>query len=337
MATPYRVLIVKLLALGDVVMASTLIGAIRRRWPDAHITWVTGQRLAPLVSRFAGVDCVIPLDEEALLVGRATSRVVAMARAWRTIGRGGWQLGIVAHADRRYAALLALAGVRETRIVRAGLFPRGPLSGIWMGHEYARLVSHDFDSNDASVSLATLQGPAPARTWEVLLAPGGARNLLRDDHLRRWPLTHWVRLAAELAAAGERVCLVGTTEDQEEGRQIVDAVPQVENAIGQSTLSQFVDRIATARLLVTHDSGPLHLAALTRTPTVALFGPTNPIERLYPGAPVIVVSAASGLPCAPCYDGRNYAPCLLNRCLTDVPVESVLASARRLLDDTSAA
>lgn len=335
MASPRRVLVLKLLALGDVIMASTIIGAIRRQWPEVHLTWATGARLAPLVSRFSGVDRVLAIDETDLLTGRGLSRVAALLRAWYAIGRGGWDIGFVGHTDTRYKLLLAFAGIRDVRMHREGS-PRGSLpTDRWMGFEYAAMVSGDGGVDEASVELAQLQGPSPRRTREVLLAPGGARNLLRDDHLRRWPLAHWVQLAGALCAAGERVVLIGAPEDAAEGTAIAEAVPQVENAIGKTSLPQLIDRVAGAQLLITHDSGTLHVAALTRTPVLALFGPTNPVQFVSPRAAVTVASAAASLACAPCYNGRHYAPCTLNRCLADLGVESVVASARVLLGDQS--
>ena len=62
---------------------------------------------------------------------------------------------------------------------------------------------------------------------------------------------------------------------------------------------------------------------MTRTPAVALFGPTDPQQFVAPQADVTVMSNAAGLECAPCYDGKAYAPCGLNRCLTEVPVGRV--------------
>ena len=73
-----RYLIVKLAALGDVVMASTLVGAIRARDAEAHITWLCGSGVAPLVGLFDGVDEVVEVNELALLRGSAPRLSVAV-------------------------------------------------------------------------------------------------------------------------------------------------------------------------------------------------------------------------------------------------------------------
>ncbi len=358
---PRRIVIVKLAALGDIVMASTLVDAIRLRWPGAHLTWVVGDAHAALVRRFVGVDDVRTVPADTLLAGRGLDRLIAGARTVTSIGLGPWDLAFVGHSDARYAKLLRFAGVAEVRTM-SGL--RAPRPERWFGGEYARLVwedgdaipreslrAHSFTSragfsvssfdasssvaSDAPPQLATLNWPAGipparARARHVLLAPGGARNVLRDDHLRRWPAERWGALAATLVAEGCRVTVIGGAGDREEADTVARAVRReagsagaFDDLVGRLPLEGTLELIARSDLLVTHDSGPLHLAALTRTPAVALFGPTDPQQFVAPQADVTVMSAAAGLECAPCYDGKGYAPCGLNRCLTDVTVGRV--------------
>jgi heptosyltransferase-2 len=319
-----RVLILKLAALGDVVMASTLVERVRTRWPDAHLVWVTGQGAVPLVRRFAGVDEVRAVDDHALLAGRGLARARAGFGALRTIGRGPYDLAVVAHTDPRYERLLLGARVRERRVFRPTTADGLPPRDVWAGAEYARLVDGAATSAPQLAQLRWPGGAPPrARAREVLLAPGGARNVLRDDPLRRWPAAEWGALAAALLAEGCRVTVVGGPRDRGEGDVVRTAAPGVHDAIGTDDLDALLERLARADALVTHDSGLLHLAQLTRTPTVALFGPTRPLERIAPGAVVTVRSSAAGLACAPCYDGRDYAVCAENRCLTRVRVADV--------------
>lgn len=87
--------------------------------------------------------------------------------------------------------------------------------------------------------------------------------------------------------------------------------------------------LARATACVTHDTGPLHLACLAGTPTVALFGPTLGAEKVPPYARVRVLSA--GLPCAPCYDGRDYASCPEARCMQSLSPEMVSRGVHELL------
>jgi heptosyltransferase II len=330
-----RILIVKLAAMGDIVMASTLVAAARARWPTAHVTWLTGEGFAPLVRRFAGVDAVRTVDADSLLAGPGLGealrapraglrRAKALAESLRAISRVTWDVALVAHSDPRYAQLLRFASVKELRQFGQ------PQRDRYMGQDYALLLDQP-EADLATLNWPSGAPPSRARARRVLLAPGGARNLLRDDPLRRWPAAQWAALARQLADAGCDLRVIGAAADRPEADVVRAAVPGVQDAVGQQGLEELLVELATADVLVTHDSGPLHLAQLTRTPSVALFGPTRAAERIAPGARVSVHTAAAGLPCAPCYDGRDYADCALNLCLTRVEPAAVAASVLELL------
>ena len=320
-------------------MASALLPALHATWPGCHVTWVTDTPLVPLVHRLHGVHEVIGVDLRPLLSGSVARKLHAALKLATRLAFRHWDVVILAHKDRRYRALLA--GARYGRVVQSP--PHEPLTtrGRYMGEEYTDLLHAVLAEPTPAgtrppATLATLRAhetPAPPTEpqIDVLLAPGGARNLLRDDPLRRWPRDHWERLAGALTAQGLRVALVGGSADAEDASAVARAVPAVRNLAGQTSLPGLLALLEHARVLVTHDAGPLHLAALTRTPTVALFGPTVPEERIPPGAPMVVASAAAGLPCAPCYNGRDYAPCSRNRCLADLSVETVLGLAEEQL------
>jgi ADP-heptose:LPS heptosyltransferase len=81
---------------------------------------------------------------------------------------------------------------------------------------------------------------------------------------------------------------------------------------------------------VTHDSGPLHIARLVDAPVVALFGPTAPATVVRGSARLRVLWPAPALPCAPCYDGQEFAACASNRCLQLIAPADVAAAVDSL-------
>ena len=312
-------------------MASTLVPAIRARWPDAELGWVVGSGAAPLVRLMEGVDRVIEIDDGALLGGNRFSAVGALVSAWRTIGRG-WDLALVAHTDARYALLSRVSGADTVRRFADG---RAPRTLRWHGAEYLRLLSDGTPSADNGGELAprfaslALDGLPDAPRIEgsgrlIVVAPGGGRNVLRDDHLRRWPIRSWEVVVADLVARGHRVVAVGGGSDRAEGKRCANA--GAVDLTGQTSMLQLVALLRKADAVVTHDAGTLHLGLLLGTPIVALFGPTRPEERIPAWARATIVSRAAGLACAPCYDGRDYAACALNRCLSDAPAAAVLTA-----------
>jgi heptosyltransferase-2 len=191
------------------------------------------------------------------------------------------------------------------------------LFAIDANFEVARLV----ESLDEVVRLPASPLPRGARP-RVALVPGGSRNILRDDPLRRWPLAHYRELASALLDQGWEVVLVGGPQDLWTLKGFEGLA--VKNLIGQLSLVESIALFNSCDLLISHDTGPFHLAMLTSASVLGLFGPTDPRSRL-PNLPrVRVIWGGEHLACRPCYDGKNYAPCSDNRCLKEVSPAQVL-------------
>jgi heptosyltransferase-2 len=329
-----NLLIVRIGAIGDVVMALGAVEAARALEPGTRVTWLCGELVRPLLEQVGTVDEIVTVDDRALLTGTARDRTREITRVWRALAGRRFDLVVTAHADPRYGILTAPVRTRTRRSLRSFGARRGPIPGRYEGDEYARLV-HGVDGPDAEPArlphvrfppaehLLARDGPT------VMLAPGGAKNVLRDDGLRRWPLESYARVAAELAARELRVVISGGRGD-EWVRPAFAGVPVVD-LVGRTNLVELAATIQASDLLVTHDSGPMHLAFLARTPVVALFGPTRPSERLPHGAAVRALWGGEHLACRPCYDGRDYAPCPNNVCIQSISPDDVVAEAVGML------
>jgi heptosyltransferase II len=327
-------LIVRIGAIGDVVMALAAVEAARTLDPDTRVTWLCGELVRPLLEQVGTVDEIIAVDDRALLKGGARERTRAIGRAWRTLGGRRFDLVVTAHADPRYRVLSATVRAGTRRSLRSSGARPAPIAGRYEGDEYARLV-HGIDGPDApparlpDVAFPPADRLLPPDGPTVMIAPGGAKNVLRDDGLRRWPVESYARVAADLAARGLRVVVSGGPGD-EWVRPHFAGLPVVD-LVGKTDLIALAAAIQACDLLITHDSGPMHLAFLARTPALALFGPTRPTERLPHGAKVRALWGGDHLACRPCYDGRGYAPCPNNVCIQSIAPADVVAAAVDLL------
>jgi heptosyltransferase-2 len=333
-----NLLIVRIGAIGDVVMALGAVEAARTLDPETHVTWLCGQLVRPLLEHVGTVDEIVAVDERALLRGGARARTREIGRAWRALAGRRFDLVVTAHADPRYRVLSATVRAGTRRSLRSYGSRRPPIPGRYEGDEYARLV-HGIDGPDAEparlprVSFPPADHLLPPDGPTVMIAPGGAKNVLRDDGLRRWPLESYSRVAADLAARNVRVVVSGGPDDgwvrpSFAGLPVVDLV-------GKTDLIQLGATIQACDLLITHDSGPMHLAFLARTPTLALFGPTRPTDRLPHDAPYRALWGGPDLACRPCYDGRDYAPCPNNVCIQSIRPADVVAEAVDLISGRS--
>lgn len=327
-----KILIFKIAAIGDVVMSLPLLTYLKERYPTAHVTWVCGRPVVPLIRATNAVDQIIALDEKSLLTGNVFSRCIVLMNLWRQIGGRFYDLCITAHSDPRYRLLSLPIRCKLHRSWSQKGKRVGPLPGRYHAEEYVRLLS-DLDGPHApSVAFPKLHlpcsRPLPEKPF-LVLAPGGAKNVLADDALRRWPIESYVAVAQNLANHCVPVVVVGGEEDQWVRKHFQDVVHI--DWIGQWDLLELVALFSRCKLLITHDSGPLHLAKLAGCPAIALFGPTNPQEKVDPKENIKVLWGGESLACRPCYDGKKYAPCQRNECLRNISPDQVLQEIWRQL------
>lgn len=333
-----KILIVKIGAIGDAAMALSMVEAARAEQPDVHITWLCGRTVEPLLRSYGRIDEIIVADDARLLRGNLWDKVAVLAGVWAKLFLRRFDLVVTGHADSRYAWLSRSALAKERRGFGKDGDRSGPLRGRYHGDEYARLVTDREGPDVPKRRPVRLLPPLKKETQEALevaprpwvaLAPGGAQNLLRDDALRRWPIGHYVELARRLREKGAGVILTGSESDHWvrrhfEGERVLDLV-------GQTSLEDLIALYGRCRVVVTHDSGPLHLAALSGAPVLALFGPTTPSEKVEEGGSAVVLWGGEDLSCRPCYDGKNYAACFRNLCLEKIEVERVFREVVELL------
>lgn len=333
------IIMVKIGAIGDLIMLLPTIRQARQDHSGAHISLIVGQGLLPLAELIPEIDELIPVDEQVLYRGSPWQKLgailgVAIRLRWRHVDRV-----MIGHGDARYRvfARLVRAGRVDSWQSHGGrLFP---VPGRLHADEYLRLYhGRDDDTMPPSTPYVLEQRLAlppsmldslPGEPW-VALAPAGARNTVSDDRHRRWPAEHYVELARQLVASGVSVVLTGGPQD-EWIRPYFEAVP-VLDLIARTSLPQLIALYQRAPLVVTHDSGPLHLAGLAGCRRLGLFGATHPDEKIRHDERTQVLWGGAGLACRPCYDGHGYARhCQSIRCLAELSVDSVMHAIQRQL------
>jgi len=328
-----RLLILKFGAIGDCIM--TLPAACAMRDAGYVVDWVCGQTVAPVLRLYPWINLHV-VDERALLRGGFLERLKAIAGLWHAVSRHKYDVCATLYYDRRYR-LLSLP-VRARRKVMLSKTERTAmlLPGRHHTDEYARILTARKD-DEMPLQLAPVGVPGlPTSRLErtegkarIVLVPGGARNMMRDDALRRWPVESYVALAGLLLGRGYEIVLAGGKDDA--GVCPAFAGLAVDNVIGSLSLVETLSLFESADVTVTHDTGPLHLAGVTRTGLVGIFGPTDPHGRLPQRAGCVALWGGEGFACRPCYDGRDYAQCSHNGCVRQVSPEMVLAHVEELL------
>lgn len=347
---PRRVLLLRLERIGDLLMTLDAIRAVRARAPAAEIRLVVGSwnaalaRLVPAVDRVESIDAPW-LSQEG--TRSSVREVAARILQWR---RHDFDLAINFEPDVRGNALLAAGGARR-RIGYAtgggGGFLTGALRydrGVHAAANALRLVERALPAGRASSGTGPpLRIPADAETRAARrLASHAGRGPLVGVNpgagraVKEWPAACFAAAAAALAESEDAtIVLLGSASDAAATAGVRAALPRGVRLIDLAGGAPLVDLAAVLRrlaLLVTPDTGPMHLAAAVGTPVVGIFGPSDPV-RYAPLSPRAAVVHAD-LWCRPCNRMRRPPRrCSSGTpdCIARVGVDAVVDAARRLL------
>jgi len=318
---------------GDMVMAQCLLKELKARDRGVAIDVLAPPATAALAGRMAEVRDVIevPLRHGGL----------QLATRWRAARRlaGRYDQAYVLPGSLKSALIPWFAGVAR-RTGYAGELRHGLINDVRARRGDRRRTAEAFQA---------LSGPGPLHMpelrvdkanqerlcarWE--LAPGAFVALAPGAEYgpaKRWPAEKYAELAravleARLLGPATRIAIVGSAGDRDIARQIVDQAREAVAICGETSLADAVDLLGAAGLVVTNDSGLMHVAAAVGCPLVAVFGSTVPDHT--PPLSRRAVSVSLRLDCAPCF-GRT---CPLGHmdCLNRVDAGTVLKAAEKLV------
>lgn len=351
-----RVLIVRLRLIGDVVFTTPVIGALRRAWPQAHLAYLIEPAAAPVVQHHPDLNEVIVAPRT-----RGWRRLRDDLRLGGRLRRDGYDVVLDLHSGPRASWLTWLTGAPRrigfdvqgrhwpyTDIVARprDLRPRHSVENQW--DLLAPLLPDLGPPSPAGDPVRMVHAPEAEARVDAWLAREGLDathdlvvvHVSAGNAFRRWPLLSFVELALRLATGGPKRRII-LTSGPSEAAAAADVVrlarerrpesPEAVRTWDDMSLDELQTLVGRARLYIGGDSGPLHVAATTRTPIVGLYGPTLPV-RSAPWRDPQLWSAAvdvGALPCRPC-EQRVCAPGDF-RCLTHITVDAVVAEAERAL------
>jgi len=338
-----------------VVFTTPAVGALRRTFPNARITYLVEAPAEPVVRHHPAIDEIIVVERP-----RGLARVrydIALARRLRGEHfdlvidfHGGPRSGFLAWAtgapQRIGYALPGRGWCYTTRVpwTRSLVPPRHSVLNQW-----ALLEPLGIDAADRARDAVTMPVDADAaRVVADRLRAAGISDAARiivlhvsaGNPFRRWPAASFAAAAAALASADPSRRIVITSGPSEtaaaeavaeEARRMAGSAANAIVRSGEFDLSELRALVDRAVLYIGGDSGPMHIAATTRTPVVALFGPTLPDRSMPWRDPAIGAIAvdAGPLPCRPCHQ-RHCVPGDF-RCLTMISPNMLVEAAEQLL------
>ncbi len=328
-------LILKFGQIGDVIMAIPAVKALHDQGYAIH--WAAGRAAFPLLKCYSWID-VLPVDDKAILVGSTSDRLRGIADLWRKVIPRRFDLCATLYYDSRFRLLAAPVRSKRKLVLSRQSRENALLAGRHHVDEYARVLLGEEDGYRQSSRSPVRPDLLPPSPWSkpegtrrIGLFPGGTSNVLGQQTLRRWPIEAYVLLVKQLLERGWEIVLLGGPEDAWIGPHFEGLA--VQDAIGSFTLPEVIVACDTCDAVITHDTGPLHLAGLSTTSIVGIFGPTDPATRVPRRPSVVGIWGGQGFACRPCYDGRDFAPCTFNGCMHQVTPALVLRELDQLLEE----
>ena len=345
-----KVLVIKIAAIGDFLMATPALRSLKASSQVSELMVLAGRSIQTVVEASRLADKIYYLDDRVIFRGHRWQKIAAVWRISRRLRRERIDIGFNFHRDWRFSIILRLAGIPRRigfargaryRLLTDAVAIDGIKHHIFHYCDLVRVLGVtclDFRMAfvvPAKVDLHVqrrLLKPAKLADY-VAIAPGGASNVKERMEIRRWGADHYAALAGMLVSRGRPVVLVGSDDDAAIAAVITKSHPQVIDWTGKTTLVEAAAILKRSRLVISNDSGLMHLAAAVGARVLAIFGPTHPAEKkpLTPGSRA--VWKGEKLACAPCYrDGRFPQGCSRLDCFERVSPQEICRLAEKMWD-----
>jgi heptosyltransferase-1 len=348
-----KILIVKLSAIGDVIHTLPALTALRRHFPDAQIDWLVETAAADLVQGHAALNRVLVWRRREfvrlLKAGRLPSAVRLFSRLLLQLRDTRYDLILDFQALLKSSLWIFLAKARRKAGFGQGM-EHSEKSYLFL-NERIPAVSMEVHALDRGLTLLQALGipdmqvlydlpigKNDAAAAQQLLLENGVqldRPLVAINPVAKWPTKLWTakqfkELAERLLEKGFQVVFTGSREDRalidEMAGKLGSSVIRLE---GRTSLKVLAAVYRSANVVVSTDTGPMHLAAAVGTPVVALFGPTAPWRTGPYGQGHVVLRA--GVSCSPCFSRScktaEFEPMA---CMNRITVEQVVEAVVRL-------
>jgi lipopolysaccharide heptosyltransferase II len=356
-----KILIVKLCCIGDILFTTPAVRALRRGFPNAHLAYLVGSWSKDIIEDNPNLDEIIVYDALAHSPSRGRA-ITGTFRCLRKLHQKKFDLAVIFHRTSFTGLLALLAGIPN----RIGFDYHGK------GRFLTRKVAYDVGKHEVDRYLDVVRslGLSTAGLWTemqvgrkeqdyafellracglkpdkklVAILPGGGKNPGTFMPTKRWQPAKFAELAdAIIEEYKVKVILVGGPSDKEVSKEVVCAMQNKPiDLVGGTTFKELAAVLKGCRLFIGGDSGPLHIAASVGTPTVGIFGPSDP--RLVAPRGEKHLTVWKRISCSPCYrpdtvtTGADFSRCLKGtlECMSVIQVEDVFAAVGLQLEDTN--
>ncbi|MFH0748509.1 MAG: lipopolysaccharide heptosyltransferase II [Candidatus Bathyarchaeota archaeon] len=344
-----RILVFRIGGIGDVLMTTPFLRALRTRFPKAHITYLVGNWAKEGISGNPNIDTLVTFDEKIFFNAKKMPNIF---RLIKEIKNKNFDLAFVLDISFVFSLVTYLANIP----LRVGFNRNGEGFALTYTVQYSHelhlvtsfLDTLSFFGIDSSVASKDMEIAIykedeeyarnlfsifdhSTRDFIVGIAPGGAKNPGEDLPLARWPLEHYAELIKELIKQFKTIIILfGDKNDRNLTEKLhIASSSNIVDIAGQTTIKQAAAVIRKCDLFITHDAGLMHIAAASGASTLSIFGPTDALEKAPIGRKHFFIKKP--LTCSPCYIDGIFPNCELKKCLTSIKPRDVLCIVTKIL------
>jgi ADP-heptose:LPS heptosyltransferase len=337
------ILVIKFFGMGSILLATPAISLIRRAFPEARISFLSFRNNKELLERISTIDEVLTVNRSSFVSFMKETLLVA-----HSIRLNHYDIVFDFEFFSKYSTLLN--GLSRAHI-RIGF----DLPTMWRASilthqvplEKNQHVVHSFCAQIKSVATkadhtpdveapricdsdhASLLRKFPIDRKRIITINVNAGDTFLE---RRWPGERFGQLVAKLAQDDESLfCFIGNSEERTYVRQVMGQTQNVDRCVdtaGQLTIPELGALLQRSDILISNDSGPLHLAASLGIPTLGLYGPESP--EFYGARSADSAILYKGIPCSPCmniYSAKQFQCPYHARCMREISVDEVYECA----------
>ena len=332
-----RILVVRIGALGDTMMVTPTLRALRQRHPLAEIDVLCSELAGALLEGNPHVSRIVRLRQRNVPYAFSLEKQQLV----RTLRSRRYGVAILLESAPRYRDLLTRANVPEINSFAES--PFDPLQHCIVNYLGVAGV-HGLKAGDLEMELhlAEVEKAAARRLLHDLPRPRvgihvgygprrGKKN--QSQRLRGWNPDHFLQLVDDLLRRQVQVILTGSVEDRSETERLMQGLPhdRIRSIAGHTSVRELAAVIGSVDAFVSVDTGAAHIAAALGTPLAVLWGPaiyeqTRPVST---SSPIRIVRVS--VPCAPCYGTPLMKSCTQNICMEGIPPSAALEAVEDLL------
>jgi lipopolysaccharide heptosyltransferase II len=335
------ILVIKLSALGDVILITASLKALRQKFPDAKIYCLVERPFVRVLQNCPYIDGIFVYDDE----GRDKGLL------------GVWQLASNLRKF-KFDKVIDFQNNRLSHLISFFLFPKDSFGYAgkwgWLLTHALKTRKNKLPPVEHQFQILNLLGISytPQQELELCVSEGDKEyinglfetewlanskdivgiNLSASEkwETKNWPIKYMAELCDLLAKKNVRVVLTGTEKDRPKVRELLSLTKSKPSSfVGKTDILQLAALIGRCKVFITPDSAPMHVAAAMKTSFIAFFGPTDSTRHLPPAAHFVVMDKK--LSCSPCYSTK--CKISTHACMKDITVADVMKQVEKLLKE----